>query len=60
MLSYTKKAIKFTEEMNITIEGIIDNQMIEHLERDILGKMKISNIKNRIIKRKRLARLLEI
>lgn len=39
-----------------SISGIIDNQLMSHLENDILGKMKISSMQARIIKRTRLMR----
>ena len=39
---------------NTSINEIIDNQLVGHLEHDILGKMKISSLKARIRKRSRI------
>ena len=37
-----------------SIEEVIDNQLFNHLEHDILGKMKISSLKTRIRRRTRI------
>lgn len=56
---FTKKLERLTTQLQsrkTSIEEIIDNQMMGHLENDILGKMKISSLKTRIIRRTRLMR----
>ena len=56
---FTKNLERLSTQMQrryISISEIIDNQLFDHLERNILGKMKISTIqlKTRIRKRTRL------
>jgi hypothetical protein len=46
------------ERRQRSIKNSIDDQLFGHLENDILGKMKISSLKARIIKRTRLLRKL--
>lgn len=54
---FTKNLERLSTQMQrryISISEIIDNQLFSHLEQDILGKMKISKLKSRMIKRSRL------
>ena len=44
------------QRRNISIGEIIDNQLVSHLEHDILGKYKISELRAIIIRRTRLIR----
>jgi len=46
------------EKRQGSIEDVIDNQLFNHIEQNILGRMKISDIKFRIRKRSRLIRQL--
>jgi hypothetical protein len=44
------------QQRKISIDEVVDNQLFNHLEQDILGKIKISSLKARIRRRTRLLR----
>jgi len=54
---FTKTLDKLTSQMEkrqVSIKDVIDSQLTNHIDHDILGKMKISEIKFRIQKRSRI------
>lgn len=58
---FTKSLERITTQLDkrrTSIKDIIDNQLFNHLERDIMGKMKISNLQHKIRVRQRLLRKL--
>lgn len=57
---FTKELERLCTQMqqrSVSINEIIDNRLFNHLDSDILGKLKLSKHKTRIIKRARLLRL---
>lgn len=56
---WTKSVERITGQLQrrqISIKNTVDDQLFGHIENDILGKMKISSLSARIIKRTRLLR----
>lgn len=54
---FTKELERLCTQMqnrNRSINEVIDNRLFNHIDRDILGKLKISSLKSRIIKRTRM------
>jgi hypothetical protein len=54
---FTKELERLCTQMQIrstSINEIIDNRLVNHIDSDILGKMKVSELKTRIIKRTRM------
>lgn len=57
---FTKELERLCTQMqrrNTSISEIIDNRLLNHIDSDILGKLKVSQCKARIIKRSRLLRI---
>jgi hypothetical protein len=44
------------QQRKVSIDEVVDNQLFNHLEQDILGKIKVSSLQTRIIKRTRILR----